>query len=118
VSYTGEQERAKTSKAKVNAETVKRVAEAYFARNNTYPTSVSQFRSGLVTLPSDIQIHRIGTFDASVGENTVAYKYVGTASSAPGACIYYWSFTPIDSPSTWPGKPANGQPGRTEPEFL
>ena len=118
VSYTGVQNRSKAEKAKANAASVKKVAEDYYSRNNTYPTAVSHFRSNPIQLSSDIQLFTSGSFDAAVGETTVAYKYVGTAANATGACIYHWSFTGITSASTWPSKPANGEAGVTEPKLL
>lgn len=119
VSYTNSQDRAKAAKAKANAATVKSVAEAYYAKNNTYPTAVSHFRSGTITLPSTIEIFRTGSFTSAIGETTVAYKYVGAPTAATGACIYYWDYNPrAAGPTTWDGAPAVGQPGRSEPIYL
>lgn len=97
VSYIGSRDRARTAKAVTNAATVKKVAETYYAKNNAYPTTVSQFRSGLITVPSNVLLLSAAnpTLNASTGESLVAYKYVlsGSPSSATGACIYYWDFT-------------------------
>lgn len=94
VSYTGIQGRAKASKAATNAGTVNRVAEAYLQQSNSFPTSVSHFRSGLITLPTDVTILTSGSLTATNGENSILYRYVGTASNATGACIFYWDFAP------------------------
>ena len=119
VSYMGSQDRARTSKAKANAATVKNVAETYYAKNNAYPRTVTQFRTGLITVPPSILFYTGGTFDAGVGETTVTYKYVPNGSTSPtGACIYYWSFTGMDGPYDWDAAPGAGQPGRSRPEYL
>ena len=93
VSYVGIQDRARASKAKMNAASTKKVAEAYYSQNNTYPTAVSHFRSGLITLPSDVELFTSGVFDSTAGENGVVYRYVGSSGNATGACVYYWDFT-------------------------
>lgn len=117
VSYIGAKDRARAEKATVNAATVKKVAESYYSKNNVYPTTDAHFRTGTVTLPSDIKIYNSANpvLDPTTGETVVAYRYI---SGGIGACIYYWSYKAINSPLTWPGKPAAGQPGRTYPEFL
>jgi len=96
VSYIGSKERSQAEKAKTNAATVKKVVESYYSRNNIYPTTTTQMRSALISLPSDILLLSTAnpTLNATTGETLVAYKYVPTSSPSPtGACIYYWNFT-------------------------
>ena len=114
VSYTGVQARARATKAKMNAASVKKVAEAYYAQSNTYPTANSHFRSGLITLPSDILLLTSGSLSRSNGETTVGYRYVGSASNATGACVFYWDFTTEgNSAITYLGTATSGTCGYT-----
>ena len=93
VSYVGIQDRARASKAKMNAASAKKVAEAYYSQNNTYPTAVSHFRSGLITLPPGVELPAPASLNSTTGENGVVYRYVGSSGNATGACVYYWDFT-------------------------
>ena len=94
VSYTGVQARARATKAKMNAASVKKVAEAYYAQNNAYPTASSHFRSGIITLPSTVLLLTSGSLSGSNGEDSIMYRYVGTAPNATGACVLFWDFAP------------------------
>ncbi len=119
VSYMGIANRAKTAKAQMHAKGVEDVANAYYAFNGAYPTSVSQFTSAVIALPTGTDILlNAGNLGPDNGENSVVYKYVLTGSVATGACIYYWSFIPIEGTRDWDGAPAAGEPGRSKPVYL
>lgn len=120
VSYSGARDRAKTERAHANALSAEKAAMAFYARHNRYPTAIADFSSTHVSFPSDIRL-RLNSgeaFGPQNGENVVMYKYVLAGTVATGACLYYWSFTPIEGPRGWDSAPPSGQPGRTKPVYL
>lgn len=95
VSYTGITQQANTAKALSNASSVKRVAEVYFAKNGTYPTTKAAFTSGGLeaTLPSGVLFLAASpeALSATNGTNTVLYE-VDNATTATEAQVSYWDF--------------------------
>lgn len=94
VSYTHIRDQAMASQAKTNAESVQKVAEAYYARNNQYPETVAHFSSTPTTMPADIQILTSGTLNRTNGGSSILYRRVVSSGSTTGACIMYWDFSP------------------------
>ena len=102
VAYSGVQNRAKDSKAAINASTTQKAAEAYFADNGAYPTTTAMFSASIITLPSSITLLKAATastipnpnVSAANGENSILYRYVLTSGVATGACIFFWDFVP------------------------
>ncbi len=101
VAYNGIQQRARGTKAQVNASTVQKAAEGYFADGNSaYPTTVSAMTAStaLITVPSAITVltaastSTIPSLSGTNGENSIMYRYVLSSSVATGACIFYWDF--------------------------
>lgn len=109
VSYSGVRDRAKTEKLAASALAVKKAAEAYYERNNVYPSTAEHFQASYVTFPSDTELLRTGwsftpggalpMLDIKARDNGIMYKYVRTTlpglggEQATGACIYHWNFT-------------------------
>lgn len=90
VSYTGVQNRARATKAKVNASAVQRTAQAYQAEHGVYPTTTAMFDSALVRLPTGVTLLTGSTsLSRTNGENSVLYK---TTAGAAGACVMFWDF--------------------------
>lgn len=96
-SYTMTKNQARAEKTKTNAASVKKVAEAYYTKNNTYPTQVAQFSTTYTTMPTDIILLTSGALSDANGEKSIMYRYV---SSGAGACIMRWEYSP---PSGSPG---------------
>ena len=102
VAYSGVQNRAKDSKAAINANTTQKAAEAYFADNGAYPTTTAMFSASIITLPSSITLLKAATastipspnVSAANGENSILYRYILTSGVATGACIFFWDFVP------------------------
>jgi len=102
VTYNGVQNRARDSKAAINANTVQKAAEAYFADNSAYPTTKAMFSSSIITLPSSISLLTSAspsaipnpTLSPATGENSILYRYILTSGVATGACIFFWDFVP------------------------
>lgn len=96
VSYTGITQQANTAKAQSNASSVKRVAEVYFAKNGSYPTTKAHFTSSSLeaTLPSDVNFLAASPAElsASNGANTVIYE-VDSTTTATEAQVTYWDFS-------------------------
>lgn len=103
VTYSGVQNRARDSKAAINANTTQKAAEAYFADFSAYPTTTAMFSSSIITLPSGITLLKAASASAlpsspalnsASGENSILYRYVLTSGVATGACIFFWDFSP------------------------
>lgn len=113
VSYTGITTRANTAKAQTNAVAVQKVAEAYYADNNAYPTAVADFTAAgnAATLPTGITFLAGTTaLDATNGDDSVIYA----EDSPDGAIVQYWDFDAgaavtitLGSPSTTTRVPAS-----------
>lgn len=91
VSYIGTKNQARGEKTKTNAASVKKVAEAYYTKNNVYPTQVAQFSTTYTTMPTDIVLLTSGTLSDTNGEKSIMYRYI---NSGAGACIMRWDYAP------------------------
>lgn len=91
VSYTGITQQANTAKALSNASSVKRVAEVYFAKNGTYPTTKAAFTDSSLeaTLPSGITFETTAP-GAGNGKDSVLYE---TNAAGTAAQVTYYDFT-------------------------
>jgi prepilin-type N-terminal cleavage/methylation domain-containing protein len=92
VSYTGIQNRAKASAAQANAVSVQKAAEAYYAENGSYPTTLVQFNTSLVKYPTNVTVSITDPAGGTNGERAVEYHYTPTTGSATGARIRYWDY--------------------------
>lgn len=122
VSYNGITNRANSSSAASNAETVQKVAEAFSSDCSRYPATIGEFRSGCTaalsgvagqsavsTLPASINVNRpaVGTgtgtapttvststlgLTASNGTNTVTVFITGSASQPTGGVVVTWDY--------------------------
>ena len=106
VAYNGIQNQAKTTKAKTNAVSVQKVAEALAAAGSSdgglgrYPTTTAEFSGSTVSkLPNGITLIVGASTNITAGsstsdkENGVDYEYKGSVSAPTGAKITYWDFT-------------------------
>ncbi len=104
VAYNGVTNSANATKARTNASTVQKKAEAYFSDSNggngVYPATVSTFTglasTALGAIPSGITV-QVANPDASNGATTVSYKACATgaanSNTASGYFIAYWDFS-------------------------
>jgi len=92
VSYTGITQKANTTKALSNAQSVQNVAEVYFAQNQVYPSTIANFTDSTLAakLPTNITVS--GTAPtASNGQTNIQYE--NCSAGATGARITYWSYS-------------------------
>ena len=92
VSYTGVTQKANTTKALSNAQSVQNVAEIYFAQNQAYPTAASDFTGSTLAakLPTNITLQAAAVTSASTPAQ-IQYEYCSAGGT--GARITYWSYT-------------------------
>jgi prepilin-type N-terminal cleavage/methylation domain-containing protein len=101
VSYTGITAQANTAKNQTNANSVKSVAEVFFATYNKYPRTADDFRvAGLpAVLPSNITILTTTALDSSNGAASIKYMYCGDVADPgvddviKGGRIQFWDFS-------------------------
>lgn len=89
VAYAGITQRANTSKAQANADSVQKLAETINADSGSYPTSITAFTTGTTTskLPSGITLVRpAGTTLSAL--QTAAVNTAGTAGTFIPASNY------------------------------
>ena len=107
VSYTGISQKANTTKALSNAQSVQNVAEIYFAQNQGYPTTITQFSDATLSakLPTNITLQAAAVTSAST-PSQIQYEYC--SAGATGARISYWSYsTPIQITQIFAGSATN-----------
>lgn len=87
VSYSGVTSKANTAANKSNAASVMQAADAYFAENGVYPTTVANLGAGSVKLPSNISsaVSVSTPVPSSTNPTTIGY-----AATSAGYCITYW----------------------------
>ncbi len=101
VAYSGIQTRAKSTKAQANAVQVQKIAEAYYADIGAYPSAAAHFTTANtyanlpagITIPTNATATTASSITVTNGENTVGYRYIGTAGAATGGCVIYFNFT-------------------------
>ena len=92
VAYQGVTNKANTSAAKGNAESVQKVAEAYNVDNSNYPTLAQvtgTWTNQTTRLPGGVTVNATqpdGTTNADKSGQHIMYKEKGTT----GGCIVYW----------------------------
>ncbi len=96
VSYTGIQNRANTTAAGANAESVQKVAETIYADDQLYPNTVTKFTTATtVKLPANVSlilstaVTPNNVLNTAIGKTTVLYKYT---NNQLGACAFSWDF--------------------------
>ena len=91
VSYSGITNRAKTSKAQTNADSVLNVADVYAADNGVYPTVGQLPTSGSsANLPTGVSVTTSAPTKAN-GETTVG-NYTTCGTNTTGASVTYYDF--------------------------
>ena len=89
VAYTGVTTKANTSTAKANAESIQRVAEAYYADETKtgYPdiTAINAY-NGYARVPSGVSLVSTTLSSTHKDGKTIQYVMKGTT----GVCIGYW----------------------------
>ena len=89
VAYTGITNQANTTKAQSNAASVRKVAEAYHARNSVWPTLANLDNSPDAKVPAGVTVSATSP-TSSNGTTTVGYTG-GGGTAAP--TITYWDFS-------------------------
>ena len=94
-SYSGISNSSKTLQAMNNAETVKKVAEAYKLSYGRYPDLVSTFSDGKINKLSDDIILLTGsqTLATNKSVSEILWKYDGSIGASTGGTIQYWDFS-------------------------
>ena len=98
VSYTGITQKANTTKAQANAQSVQSVAEVIAADSSgIYPSTFANFTTGSDTtkLPAGITVidDVNDTLDSSNGATTVTWECLTDCTDPAGGRIRYWDFT-------------------------
>lgn len=106
VAYNGVTQRANTSAAKGNAESVKKVAEVMNADTGNYPSGaaagdvITSLNTGSTTsrIPNGVTIENVATNTNAItstnGKTTIGYKASGGSTTAPtGGCVAYYDYS-------------------------
>ena len=93
VAYVGITQRANSSAAKSNAESVRKVAEAYNADTGagSYPTTaqLTGWTTGVTRIPAGVSVVTTTLSATHAAGGTIQYL-VDSSSPTRGACVGYW----------------------------